>query len=144
MIEPDPTVTLDYGFKTRLFWIASRANNCQYCLGHQESKLLAVGMTDDDLARLDTNWDAFPEAEQAAFAFARRLTLEPHPLTDADIDRCRKHFTDLQILEMACRSGEQRHQPLEGGDGRPAVHQRRQLWRPDRHSRRAFVPHPDE
>jgi alkylhydroperoxidase family enzyme len=104
-IEPDPTVTLDYGFKTKLFWIASRANNCQYCLGHQESKLLAVGLTDDDLGALDTNWEHFPENEQAAFAFARRLTLEPHRLSDADVDRCRKFYTDLQILEMALSVG---------------------------------------
>jgi alkylhydroperoxidase family enzyme len=103
--EPDPKVTLDYGFKTRLFWIAARANNCQYCLGHQESKLLAVGMTDDDLANLDSDWSAFPEKERAAFALARRLTLQPDQLTDADIDACRPHFTDLQILEMALSVG---------------------------------------
>lgn len=103
--EPDPSVTLDYGFKTRLFWIASRANNCQYCLGHQESKLLAVGMTDDDLAALDSNWSSFPEKEQVAFALARRLTLEPHLLTDADIEACRKHFTDPQIVEMSLSVG---------------------------------------
>lgn len=99
--EPDPAVTLDYGFKTRLFWIASRVNNCQYCLGHQESKLLAVGMDDDLIAALDLDWSKFPESEQAAFAFARRLTREPHLLSDADIDACRKHYTDVQILEMA-------------------------------------------
>lgn len=103
--EPDPKVTLDYGFKTQLFWIAARANNCQYCLGHQESKLLAVGMTDDDLANLDSNWSAFPEKQRAAFALARRLTLQPDQLTDADIDACRPHFTDLQILEMALSVG---------------------------------------
>jgi alkylhydroperoxidase family enzyme len=93
VIEPDPAVTLDYGFKTRLFWIASRVNNCQYCLGHQESKLLAVGMTDDDLARLDTDWSGFPENEQAAFTLARKLTLAPGSITDADIDRCLLHFS---------------------------------------------------
>lgn len=99
-LEPDPTLSLDYEFKTRLFWIASRANNCQYCLGHQESKLLAVGMTDDLIAALDVNWSLFPESEQAAFALARRLTLEPQRLRDADIDACRKHFSDMAILEM--------------------------------------------
>jgi len=26
----DPKMTLDYKFKTQLFWIVSRANNCQY------------------------------------------------------------------------------------------------------------------
>jgi AhpD family alkylhydroperoxidase len=98
--ETDPNITLDYAFKTRLFWIASRANNCQYCLGHQESKLLGAGMTEDEIAALDCDWSAFSPSEQAAFALARRLTLEPHLLTDADIDRCREHYTDLQILEM--------------------------------------------
>jgi hypothetical protein len=28
--EPDPSMTLDYAFKTELFWIVSRANNCHY------------------------------------------------------------------------------------------------------------------
>src|SRR5262245_16212141 len=38
--ENEPGMTLDYRFKTSLFWLVSRTNNCQYCLGHQESKLL--------------------------------------------------------------------------------------------------------
>jgi hypothetical protein len=28
--EPDPAMSLDYPFKTELFWIVSRANNCHY------------------------------------------------------------------------------------------------------------------
>jgi hypothetical protein len=28
--EPEPGMTLDYKFKTQLFWIVSRTNNCQY------------------------------------------------------------------------------------------------------------------
>jgi len=100
VMENDPALTLDYPFKTRLFWIASRANNCQYCLGHQESKLLAAGMTEDEIAALDSDWSAFKPAEQAAFALARRLTLEPHLLSDADIDRCREFYTGPQIIEM--------------------------------------------
>jgi len=28
--EPDPRMSLDYRFKTMLFWIVSRANNCHY------------------------------------------------------------------------------------------------------------------
>ena len=105
VIEPDPAVTLDYGFKTRLFWIAARVNNCQYCLGHQESKLLAVGMSDDDLARLDTDWSGFPENEQAAFALARKLTLAPGTLTDADVAACLRHFTPKEVIEMSLSVG---------------------------------------
>lgn len=28
--EPDPKMSLTYEFKTQLFWIVSRTNNCQY------------------------------------------------------------------------------------------------------------------
>ncbi|MCY2985449.1 MAG: hypothetical protein NTY15_17625 [Planctomycetota bacterium] len=99
-VEEDLALTLDYGFKTRLFWIASRVNNCQYCLGHQESKLLGVGMLEDAIAALDSDWSKFPVEEQAAFALARRLTLEPNLLSDEDIAECKKYYSDLQVLEI--------------------------------------------
>jgi hypothetical protein len=96
----DSNMTLDYAFKTELFWIVSRTNNCQYCLGHQESKLLAAGLKEDEIAALDGDWLEFSPAQRAAFALARKITYEPHRLTDSDIDAVRKHYKDLQILEM--------------------------------------------
>ncbi|MFO0941138.1 MAG: hypothetical protein U0930_10250 [Pirellulales bacterium] len=93
-------LTLDYGFKVRMFWIAARANNCQYCLGHQESKLLAEGMTEDAIASLDSDWSQFPDKERVAFALAKKLTSQPYTVTDKDIDDCRHFYSDLQIIEM--------------------------------------------
>lgn len=98
--ENEPGMTLDNAFKVELFWIVSRVNNCQYCLGHQESKLLAAGLDEDRIAALDSDWSRFTPAEQAAFAFARKFTFEPHLLSDGDIAGLKKHYTDLQILEM--------------------------------------------
>jgi alkylhydroperoxidase family enzyme len=98
--DPDPNMTLDYPFKTELFWIVSRTNNCQYCLGHQEMKLAVAGRKEEQVAALDGDWSEFTPAQRAAFAFARKLTYEPHRITDADIDALRKHYKDLQILEM--------------------------------------------
>lgn len=98
--EPDPQMTLDYPFKVKLFWIVSRTNNCQYCLGHQEIKLSLAGVMEDEIAALDGDWSQFTPKEKAAFAFARKMTYEPHNFTDADIEGLRKHYTDLQILEM--------------------------------------------
>ena len=92
--------TLDNTFKVQLFWLVSRANNCQYCQGHQESKLLRAGQTEDQIAALDGDWSEFPEKERVAFAFARKFTYEPHKLSDADIEALRKHYKDNQILEM--------------------------------------------
>jgi len=96
----EPGMSLDYKFKTSLFWIVSRTNNCQYCLGHQEVKLATAGMKEEEIAALDSDWSKFTPAEQAAFGFARKFTFEPHKLSDADIDALRKHYKDLQILEM--------------------------------------------
>ncbi|MFN0051294.1 MAG: hypothetical protein ACKV0T_03835 [Planctomycetales bacterium] len=96
----DPRMTLDYPFKTMLFWIVSRTNNCQYCLGHQEQKLSAAGLTEDQIAALDFDWERYTPAQQAAFAYARKLTFEPHRIGESDVDALRKHYTDLQILEM--------------------------------------------
>jgi hypothetical protein len=92
--------TLDNTFKVQLFWLVSRANNCQYCQGHQESKLLRAGQKEDQIAALDGDWSEFTAAQRAAFAFARKFTYEPHKLNDADIDGLRKHYKDAQILEM--------------------------------------------
>ena len=96
----DPNMTLDYAFKTMMFWIVSRTNNCQYCLGHQEIKLAVAGLEEDRVAALDSDWGQFTPAQQAAFAFARKLTFEPHRLSDSDIENLRQHYTDLQILEI--------------------------------------------
>lgn len=90
----------DYPFKTRLFWIVSRTNDCQYCLGHQELKLRRTGMTDDQIASLDCQWSAFPPDEQVAMKLTRKLTLTPHRVTDDDINELKKHFSDAQIVDI--------------------------------------------
>jgi alkylhydroperoxidase family enzyme len=98
--EPDPAMTLNNTFKTMFFWIVSRANNCAYCQGHQEVKLAGDGVKEETIAALDGDWSEFSPAERAAFAFTRRLTYDPHKITDGDLDALRKHYDDLQILEI--------------------------------------------
>ena len=83
-----------------MFWIVSRGNNCTYCMGHQESKLAAAGLTDDQIAALDGDWSEFDEPKRAAFAFAKKLTFEPHTMTDADIAALREHYDDARITEI--------------------------------------------
>lgn len=103
--EPDPSMTLNNTFKTMFFWIVSRANNCTYCQGHQEVKLSGDGVREETIAALDGDWSEFTPAERAAFAFTLKLTAEPHRIADADIDRLRSHYTDLQILEIITAVG---------------------------------------
>lgn len=96
----DPSMTLDNTFKVELFWITSRANNCIYCLGHQELKLRSAGLNDKQIAALDSAWEAFPAGEQAALAFTRELTLSPHMLNAASVEPLKPYFTDPQIVEI--------------------------------------------
>lgn len=96
----DPEASLPYDFKVQLFWIVSRVNNCHYCIGHQETKLLAADQSEDQIAALDCNWGNFPVSHQAAFAFARTLTFSPAGIAKPEFDGLRQHYTDAQILEM--------------------------------------------
>jgi alkylhydroperoxidase family enzyme len=57
-------------------------------------------LAEDKVAALDGDWTEFTPAERAAFALARKLTYEPYRVTDADLERLRPYYTDLQILEM--------------------------------------------
>jgi alkylhydroperoxidase family enzyme len=57
-------------------------------------------LKEEEVAALDGDWAEFTPARRAAFALARKLTYEPHHMADADIDGLRKHYKDLQILEM--------------------------------------------
>jgi hypothetical protein len=57
-------------------------------------------LKEDEIAALDGDWAEFTPAQRAAFTLARKLTFQPHRITDSDIEHLRQHLTDLQILEM--------------------------------------------
>ncbi|MSR56266.1 MAG: hypothetical protein EXS05_01155 [Planctomycetaceae bacterium] len=92
--------TFDPSFRTMLFWIVSRGNNCTYCLGHQESGLASRGVSDDQLAALDGDWLEFDAAKKEAFAFASKLSFEPYAINDQDIEALRAHYDETQIAEI--------------------------------------------
>jgi alkylhydroperoxidase family enzyme len=57
-------------------------------------------LLEEEVAALDGDWLGFPPAQRAAFALDRKLTYEPHRFGDADVARLRKHYKDLQVLEL--------------------------------------------
>jgi AhpD family alkylhydroperoxidase len=98
--QKDPVMSLDNAFGVELFWIASRVNNCHYCLGHQENKLLSAGVGEQRIAALDCDWSSFTPRDRAAFAFARKSTLRPDLIDQADVDSLATHFKPLECLEI--------------------------------------------
>jgi AhpD family alkylhydroperoxidase len=90
----------DYAFKTRVFWVVSRANDCQYCLGHQELKLRRAGMQEDQIAALDGTWELQPASERAAFAAARTLTLSPHRFGTAETGPLLAEYKPANLIDV--------------------------------------------
>ena len=112
----DPAMTLNGTFKTELFWIVSRTNNCQYCLGHQEIKLAVAGLKEEAIAALDGDWAEFtPEDREQRILNKKRIPDIARYMVDnedgyvfASITasyKCKTTFkpvdgTDLGLLEM--------------------------------------------
>jgi alkylhydroperoxidase family enzyme len=86
-----------------LFWVQTRAIECNYCMGHCEMLLevagLDKGQISDRLKLLASdNWSAFPENEQRAYAYARKLTKTPWELTSADYKQLEKDLGEKEAM----------------------------------------------
>lgn len=89
-----------YELKTQCFWIVSRGNNCHYCLGHQEHKLKAAGLSDNQIAALDRDWQQLDGKTRKAVELARKMTLLPFAMTQQDVQSLRPEFIDPEIIEL--------------------------------------------
>ncbi len=96
----DSKQLVDYKLKTQCFWVVSRGNNCHYCLGHQEHKLKMEGLTDDQVAALDSDWDSLDSRTKKAVTLARKMTQEPYAMSERDISALKPEFNDDQIIEL--------------------------------------------
>ena len=79
----------DRVFEESLFWVQTRSIQCNYCMGHCEMLLEVAGLDKTGVAArtralAGNDWSAFPPAEQVAYAYARKLSLTPWALTEAD------------------------------------------------------------
>ena len=84
-------------FASGLFWVTTKTVECPYCMGHCEMNWEVAGLNREQIAersRLlgDTDWAAFPVAEQHAYAFARKLSLTPWAITDKDVKQLQDDF----------------------------------------------------
>lgn len=97
-------------FGQSLFWITTRAIGCPYCMGHCEMNWEVAGLSHEEIAQrsriLSSNdWSSFPESEQLAFAFARKLTKSPGSIASADLDGLRHAFGDRKALIVMLHAG---------------------------------------
>jgi alkylhydroperoxidase family enzyme len=86
--------------RAEIAWVAARNDRAWYALGDAKRRLLALGLDDDAIYALDGPGGSVTPAERAALALARKLTVDPALITDADIEGLRKLFPDREVAEV--------------------------------------------
>lgn len=93
----------DRVFEESLFWVQTRAIECNYCMGHCEMLLEVAGLDHDAIADrtrklASDDWSAFPPEEQRAYAYARKLSQAPWTLTTDDYATLEKDLGAAQAM----------------------------------------------
>ena len=87
--------------KAQLAWVSGRADRAWYALAHARDRLRALGVDDDSIFAIDqASEPKFTPGECAAFAFARKLTVDPALIDDADFSDLKKYYSDSEIAEL--------------------------------------------
>jgi len=93
--------SLDRKLYELIYIRVSLINQCHYCLQHHLASSKRVGLTPEDWAALKQgNYSRFTEKEQAALAYAEKLTRDPHSVSDADFAGLKTHFGDAEIVDL--------------------------------------------
>jgi alkylhydroperoxidase family enzyme len=92
--------TLDPKLRAAIAWVSARNDRAWYALGQAKHRLAELGLSEDAIYGIDAPGDKLPEGDKLALAFARKLTVDPALITDADIEGLRKHFSDRQVAEI--------------------------------------------
>ena len=88
--------------KSMIAYASSLTAGCMYCVAHTSSSTGRAGVDDDKIAAVwefETS-DKFTEAEKSALRFAQAASAVPNMATDADFADLRKHFSEVQIVEI--------------------------------------------
>jgi uncharacterized peroxidase-related enzyme len=93
--------SLDRKLYEMIYLRVSFINGCHYCQQHHAASSKRVGLSAEDWRALkDGNYARYTDKEQAALAYAEKLTRTPHEITDADVEKLKKHFSDAEIVDL--------------------------------------------
>jgi uncharacterized peroxidase-related enzyme len=93
--------SLDRKLYEMIYLRVSFLNGCHYCQQHHVASSKRVGLTPEDWKALkEGNHARFTEKEQAALAYAEKLTRTPQNIADADFEKLKKHFSDAEIVDL--------------------------------------------
>ena len=113
-IMRDPSSTLDQLLKRKLAAVACSINGCAYCTAHSCSMLKKPkelgfegwGVSEEELQDIITGVNVpANEMERACFDYVRAASEHPASVSDEILQRCKRHLTPAQIVELACVVG---------------------------------------
>ncbi len=84
----------------RLRWAAADALGCDYARRYAESDLRRAGASEKELKNLTGAPHELPRAERVALAFARKLTLAGHSLSDAELSELIDLFGAEKVIAI--------------------------------------------
>jgi uncharacterized peroxidase-related enzyme len=94
--------TLGPQVKQTIAVLVSRDNGCAYCVAAHTAALIAIGLTQEEIAALteDLEQSDFSGKEKALITFARKANLSPLRIDDAEFAALRQAgASDAEILE---------------------------------------------
>ena len=82
-------------------WVAAHANGCRYAEAYAAADAARAGLEPARLEGLAKDgYPGWPDAETAALAFARKMTLDSDGVTDAEFAALVEHFGDRRAASM--------------------------------------------
>ncbi len=93
--------SLDRKLYEMIYLRVSFINGCHYCQQHHLASSKRAGLTVEDWKALkEGDYACFTEKEQAALAYAEKLTRASREVTDDDFKKLKKHFSDAEIVDL--------------------------------------------
>ena len=102
------TGTVDAKLKEMLAIRVSQINDCYYCKASHTALAKQLGVSEallDAMYHIDRHRDMFTPAEQAALAFAERMTTDAHGVSEDTFIDLREHFDEGEVIEIAAVIG---------------------------------------
>ena len=84
----------------KMRWVAADANRCDYSRATAEADLRRAGLDDAGLKALAGDHSGLPDAERAALAFARNMTLAADTVTDGEVARLKADYGEQKLTAM--------------------------------------------
>jgi len=88
--------------KQTIALLVSKDNGCAYCVAAHLGALKSLGLSNDEIGRIETNIDEanFSSREKAIIAFARKANTDPLHVSDDEFQALRENgVSDAEIVE---------------------------------------------